>query len=39
MLSDAGSEEKGEELRCLWKAANSRAMSDCKEVLGGDLMI
>lgn len=45
MLSDAGSEGKVEEWRCLWKAANSRAMSDCKEVLGvggrrgGDLMI
>lgn len=33
-LSDAESEGKREERRCLWKAANSRAMSDCKEVLG-----
>lgn len=34
MASDAGSEQEGEERRCLWKAANSRAMSDCKELQG-----
>lgn len=34
MPSDAGGEQEGEKRRCLWNAANSRAMSDCKELLG-----